>query len=132
MTQFNINNIIRDYSLDSDELAKVLFPAAKYPKQAFSRILKGEASLSVEQVEILAAHIGVLPSHLFMLDTWKDASEDGLLAFKKGVFLVKLNYNGTFLTLYKNGEVVDQRVISTHDMPIKDLIEYLDNLISNF
>ena len=132
MTQFNINNIIREYSLDADELAKVLFPSAKYPKQAFSRILKGEASLSVEQVELLAAHIGVLPSHLFMLDTWKDASENGLLAFKKGVFLVKLNYNRTFLTLYKNNEVVDQRVVATNDMSVKDFIEYLDNLISNF
>lgn len=131
MSQFNINGIIRDYSLDVDELAKVLFPFTKYPKQAFARILKGEASLSVEQIELLAAHIGVLTSQLFALDTWKDASENGMLAFKKGVFLAKLNHGNSFLTLYKNGEVVEQGFCD-NSISLKEFTEYLDNLITKF
>lgn len=131
MTYFNLNNIIAAYNLDTDELAKVLFPDAKYPKHAFSRILKGEACLSVEQVEKLAAHIGVMPSKLFMLDTWKDASENGVLAFKKGPFVAKLNHGNTFLTLYKNGEAVTSGFVD-NGISLSDFIKYLDNLITNF
>lgn len=131
MTQFNINNTIRDYNLDVNELAKVLFPSAKYPKLALDRILKGEASLSVEQLEKLAAHIGVMPSELFMLDTWKNVSENGLLRFEKGAFLAKLNHGNSFLTLYKSGEVVAQGFID-NGISLSDFIEYLDNLITKY
>lgn len=131
MTQFNIVDIIKAYSLDQDELAKVLFPVAKYPKQAFSRILKGEASLSVEQLETLAGYIGVLPSQLFTLGTWKDASENGILAFKKGPFLAKLNHGNTFLSLYKDGKLLTYGFIDK-GIALSDFIEYLDNLISNY
>lgn len=131
MTQFDINSIVENYNLDVDELAKVLFPDAKYPKPALSRILKGESSLSVDQLEKLAAHIGVMPSELFMLDTWKDASENGLLAFKKGRFLAKLNHGNTFLTLYEDGKVVATGLIDSC-ISVSDFVKYLDNLITNF
>lgn len=132
MTQFNINDIIRDYSLDTDELANVLFSDVKYPKLALNRIIKGEASLSVEQLEKLASHIGVLPSMLFMLDTWKDATENGHLGFKKGVFRIMLNYNNAFLTIYKNDKVVAELVTNVQDMSVGRFTEYLDNLITNY
>ena len=41
--QFNIGNVIEHYKLNTEDLAKVLFPTVKYPKQAFDRVLKGEA-----------------------------------------------------------------------------------------
>lgn len=131
MKYFNLNNIIAAYSLDTDKLAKVLFPSAKYSKLALDRILKGEASLSVDQLEKLAAFIGVMPSELFMLDTWKDASENGLLMFKKGVFLVKLNHGNTFLTLYKNEEAVTQEFID-NGIGLSDFIKYIDDLITKY
>ena len=131
MTQFNINNIIRDYNLDVNEIAEVLFAEAKHPKLALNRILKGEAHLSVEQLEKLASFIGVMPSSLFELDSWKDATENGYLGFKKGIFKAKLNYNNTFLTLYKNNEVVSEIVLNTQGMTVAQFIEYLDNLILN-
>lgn len=131
MKYFNLNNIIAAYSLDIDKLAKALFPSAKYPKLALDRILKVEASLSVDQLEKLAAFIGVMPSELFMLGTWKDASENGLLSFKKGVFLVKLNHGNTFLTLYKNDEAVTQRFIDS-GISVSDFIKYIDDLITKY
>lgn len=137
MTQFKLTEIIACYKLDKDELAKILFPGAKYPKMALARVLKGEASLSVDQLEILADFIGVTPSQLFMLDTWKDITTtedmvDGCcLTLEKGTFKVKLNFDGAFLTLYKDGEVVYRQITGT-DTPVKKFIEYLDDLILKY
>ena len=65
MEQFNINNVIEHYKLNTEDLAKVLFPTVKYPKQAFDRVLKGETDLDIKQIEALASHIGVLVTDLF-------------------------------------------------------------------
>ena len=82
--QFNIGNVIEHYKLNTEDLAKVLFPTVKYPKQAFDRVLKGEANLDVIQLERLANHIGVLVTDLFSANTWKGSSEDGCLTMLKG------------------------------------------------
>lgn len=131
MTTFDINKIISLYNLDVDQLAQVLFPDVKYPKIALGRILKGEADMSISRLEKLAAYIGVKPSDLFLIDTWKDASENGYLMFKKGPFKAKVNYHGAFITLYKDGELVEQ-VIPGSDMTVQDFVKFLDNLISKY
>lgn len=131
MKQFNINNIIERYSLDIDILAKVLYPTVKYPKQAFDRVLKGETDLDISQVERLAAHIGILVSDLFLADTWKGLSEDGCLTMVKGNYKVKLNYNGVFLSIYKNGMLVSQKISNVPDMTMREFINFLDNFIKN-
>lgn len=131
MKQFNINNIIERYSLDIDTLAKVLYPTVKYPKQAFDRVLKGETDLDISQVERLAAHIGILVSDLFLADTWKGLSEDGCLTMVKGNYKVKLNYNGVFLSIYKNGMLVSQKISNVPDMTMREFINFLDNFIKN-
>lgn len=131
MTQFNINNVIRDYNLNAEELAKALFPEAKYPKAAFNRVLKGDSSLSVEQLEKLASFIGVSPSELFTLDSWHSTAVDGYMSFRNGAFEAKLNYHGAFLTLYKDGKVVDRRIVGTN-MSISEFANYLNDLITNF
>lgn len=129
MKQFDINSIVKDFNLDKDEIAKVLFPDAKYPKLAFNRIVKGEASLSVEQLEILASHLGIMPASLLTMNSWRDATEDGFLTFEKGLFKVKLNYNGAFLSVYKDNKLVEQ-MITGASMSIDKFIELIDDLIS--
>lgn len=131
MEQFNINDVIEHYKLNTDDLAKVLFPAVKYQKLALDRILKGEGVLDVTQVERLANHIGVLVSDLFSANTWKGSTEDGHLIFIKGPYKVKLNYNNVFLSIYKNGMLVEQKISNVPSMTIEELKEYLNNLIKN-
>lgn len=127
MSQFNINEIIERYRLDQDELARVLYPKAKFPRLALARVMKGEASLDVEQVERLASHLGVFASDLFL--PWKGSEEDGCLTLTKGAWKAKLNYNGVFLTLYKDGEVVEQRISDHAGLTLKKFVESLDETI---
>lgn len=131
MEQFNINEIIETYKLNADELSKLLFPYVKYPKQAFDRILKGEATLDIEQVQKLATHIGVLVYDLFTINSWKGSrDEDDCLVFTKGIYKAKLNYNSTFITLYKNNEVYKTVIAHNQSMvSMNDFTNLIDKLI---
>ena len=130
--QFNIGNVIEHYKLNTEDLAKVLFPTVKYPKQAFDRVLKGKANLDVIQLERLANHIGVLVTDLFSANTWKGSSEDGCLTMLKGQYKAKLNYNGVYLSIYKDNVLIEQKISNVPDMTIQEFINFLDNLIKNY
>lgn len=132
MEQFNISNVIEHYKLNTEDLAKVLFPTVKYPKQAFDRVLKGEANLDIMQVERLASHIGVLVTDLFSVNTWKGSSEDGCLVMLKGEYKVKLNYNGVYVSIYKNNNLISQNLSNVPSMTVQEFINYIDNFIKNY
>lgn len=132
MEQFNINNVIKYYKPNIEDLAKALFPTVKYPKQAFDRVLRGEGILNITQVERLASYIGVLVADLFSADTWKGSTEDGYLTLLKGQYKVKLNYNGVYLSIYKDNVLIEQRIANVPDMTIQEFIDFLDNLIKNY
>lgn len=132
MEQFNINSVIEHYKLNTEDLAKVLFPTVKYPKQAFDRVLKGETNLDIKQIETLASHIGVLVTDLFSAGTWKGSSEDGYLIMLKGDYKVKLNYNGVFVSIYKNNNLIEQKISNVPDMTMSEFINYLDNFIKSY
>lgn len=132
MEHFNINNVIEHYKLNTQDLARVLFPTVKYPKQAFDRILKSEANLDIIQIERLADYIGVLVTDLFSIDTWKGFSEDGYLTLRKGQYKVKLNYNGVYLSIYKDNVLIEQSISNIPNMTVQEFINFLDNLIKNY
>ena len=132
MEKFNIQKIIEHYSPNTEELGRVLFPYIKYPKQAFDRVLKGEANLDSHQIELLASYLGVFVSDLFSLNDWKGGwdNEHKCLTFVKGLYRVNLNYGGSFITVYKDGKMVHQEIKSHADsMSLTDFIQYINNLI---
>lgn len=130
MNYFNLNKIIEVYNIDVGLLAKALFPKVKYPKEALSRVIKGEANLDTEQLQLLASYLGVLPADLFSIDSWVGVYEDGLITLKKGEYTAKLNYNGAFLTVYKNEKVIKQEVLCAVSYTIPDLVKLVNTLIS--
>lgn len=129
MRQFNIGEIIEQYNLNVEDVSKVLFPNIKYPKSAFNRVLKGETELCISQLEKLADYIGVLVSDLFTANTWKSSYEDGYMVFIKGAYKAKLNYKGIFLSIYKNNELLEQKITNAPSMTMEEFIKYLNNFI---
>lgn len=132
MEKFNIQKIIEHYSPNTEELGRVLFPYIKYPKQAFDRVLKGEANLDSHQIELLASYLGVFVSDLFSLNDWKGSwdNEHKCLTFVKGLYRVNLNYGGSFITVYQDGKMIHQEIKSHADsMSLTDFIQYINNLI---
>ena len=132
MEQFNINSVIEHYKLNTEDLAKVLFPTVKYPKQAFDRVLRGETDLDIKQIETLASYIGVLVTDLFSAGTWKGSTEDGCLTMLKGDYKVKLNYNGVFISIYKNNNLIEQKISNVPDMTMHEFVNYIDNFIKSY
>lgn len=132
MEQFDINRVIEHYKLNTDSLAKALFPHVKYPKQAFDRILKGEADLDVKQLLTLASYTGVTIYDLFSVGMWKTSIEDNCLILIKGEYKVKLNYNNVFMTVYKNDKPIKSLIGFASSMTIDEFIELIDNLIKDY
>jgi len=132
MHKFNLSKIIECYSPNVEELSKILFPHVKYPKQAFDRVLKGEANLDSAQIESLASYLGVFVADLFSVDDWKGNwnKQDKCLTFVKGPYRVNLNYRGSFITVYKDDKVVCQEIKAhANSMSITDFIQYINTLI---
>lgn len=132
MEKFNINEIVERLSPEeAAQLPKVLFPDVKFPKLAFSRILKGEAHLDTCQVAKLAELLGVPVSDLFRSSgSWRGGSEDGCITLSRGRYRAKLNYGGVYLTLYKDGEVIRQVLSNVPGMTVQEFTEYLNQLIN--
>lgn len=127
---FDIKKIIEQYKLDVDEVAAVLFPHVRYTKLAFDRVLRGETSLDVEQLQALANLAGVFIHDLFTFDDWKGSSENGYLTFTRGEYKVKLNYNGVCLSIYKGKDLVHQE-LALQNMNMPEFIEYINQIINN-
>lgn len=129
--KFDINKIIEHYNLNVDEVAKALFPHVRYQKLALDRVLKGEATLDTNQLESLATLVGVFVHDLFFFtDGWKGSSEDGRLVFIKNEYKVKLNYKGTFISIFKKENLVHQELIS-NSMSISEFIEFINKFTNN-
>ena len=89
--------------------------------------------MDIAQVEKLANYIGVLVTDLFSANTWKgSAAEDGCLTLLKGQYKAKLNYNGVYLSIYKDNVLIEQKISNVPDMTIQEFINFLDNLIKNY
>ena len=128
---FNINKVIEHYKLDTNEVAEALFPHVRYKTLALNRVLKGEAYLDTQQIEILAKLAGVLIQDLFTFNDWKGGYEDGHIIMVRGEYKVKLNYNGVYMTLTKGPKVITQEIVCPANISIDDFISHIDSLIKN-
>lgn len=133
MPKFNIKEVIEYYKPSIPDLAKLLFPTAKYPKAAFDRVLRGEALLNVEHLETIADFLGIAISDLFNPDSWKGIAEEGHIVFIKGAYKARINYKNSFLSLYSSEDntLISQCVLNIRTLTLNELIIYLDNLIKN-
>lgn len=129
--KFDITKVIEYFGLDVNSVAEALFPNVRYKKLALDRVLKGEATINAEQLQALADLAGVLTGDLFSIDSWKGSTENGCLTFIKGDFKAKLNYNGVWLSLYKDDKLIKQEMF-TPNMTLEDFINHITTLITNF
>lgn len=129
METFNLTKVLEYYKPDMTNLAAILFPTVKHPKLALDRVIRGEATLDIEQIQSLASYLGVFISDLLTIDSWKSAdSPNESLVLRKGEYIAKLNYKGSFLVLHKGNELIKEEIINTA-MPVSEFIDHLNNLI---
>lgn len=113
--------------LDPHEVAKAVFPSHRYPKAALDRVLKGETSLDVPQLERLADYIGVEIVNLFTDNGWKGTSEKGALLFKKGQFVARLQDD--LMVVTKGGNEID-KIVVPKPTRLSELLKEIDGIIN--
>lgn len=114
MKDFNLADVMGKYCLSRQDTADILFPDNKFKTVALDRILDGQQYLDTAQIERLAEHLGVLSADLFNIPSgWKLRTEEGFLTFRKGEYKAVINYNGSFVTVMKNGDVTTKFVIDS-------------------
>lgn len=129
MEKFDINKVLEFYKPDLDAVAKVLFPHNNFPQAALYRVLKGPIAIDTNQIAALAEYLGVLVSDLYNIDSnWKGTFKTGYLTFINGDYKAVVNYRGSFITVYKNNELIAQELAAT-SMSVENFIQYINNLI---
>lgn len=134
MDKFDIHRILEEYKPDMKELAKVLYPDNKLPERALDRVLSGEAFLDSNQITKLAAYLGVFVSDLFAVNDWKGSWDRtaNCPVFLKGRYKVMLNYNGAFLTTYRDHVVIRREIRSSTDTrTLNEFMAHLDAIIKD-
>ena len=132
MKQFDFNKVIEKYNITLRDLAPVLFPNAKYPMRAIYRIIDGTAELSISQVEKLAAYLGIFVTELFNIDNARAYNDNNNIRIVKGEYIARINYNGAFITILHNNEVVSQEIVNTSVIKFTDLLKYISSLINKY
>lgn len=129
MEKFDLNKVLDFYKPDLDTVAKVLFPHNNFPQAALRRVLTGPTTIDANQIGALAEYLGVLVADLYSIDKdWKGSFEKGYLTFIKGEYKVVLNYNGSFLSVYKGKNLIATELTAT-TMTIESFINHINNII---
>lgn len=138
--RIDLESVMHRYGLDPKEVAECLFPHNKCQLQALYRIQRGEAELDSKQVAELAHLCGVLVSDLYSVSCpdWtsldeasaKAGFEDDCITLSFGEYKAKINYNGTFITLFHGGKVVDSVVSNSVEcMTLPTLVRTIKDII---
>lgn len=129
MEKFDLNKVLDFYKPDLDAVAKVLFPRNNFPQAALRRVLTGPTTIDANQIGSLAEYLGVLVADLYSIDMdWKGSFEKGYLTFIKGEHKAVLNYNGSFLSVYKGKSLIATELTAT-TMTIESFINHINNII---
>ena len=129
MEKFDLNKVFDFYKPDFDAVAKVLFPHKNFPQAALRRVLTGPTTIDANQIGALAEYLGVLVADLYSIDMdWKGSFEKGYLTFIKGEYKAVLNYNGSFLSVYKGKNLIATELTAT-TMTIESFINHINNII---
>lgn len=124
----NIDRIIEQSGLDSEEIAVKLFPNLAHPRKALQRVLNGESKLDSDQIAKLSSLTNIPIQDLFN-DTWKSRSSNGIITFTKGDYLVCLDNDSNITRIYKKGASFHESILHNGAISVKDYLKTVDDII---
>lgn len=134
MQKLELQKIIDRYELDVHEVAKKLYPSAKYPKLAIDRVISGDALLNSEQVALLSAITGVPIGFLYSGGdwTWNGTAKENILSFSTEDYTAELDTNTWTTKIYHKGSLFHDAVIHSGSVPLSEYLSTLSNLIVKY
>lgn len=133
----NIKKILVERKMDKAErtrLAKAVFPDVKFPVRAFSRIVKGEAEMTVSQAATVAEFLGVRIEDLYEPDRWLWGSpKDGKNVFLYGdSFRAEVDTQTWVTRLYHKDELVTGGVLCDGQTPVSEYFSKLRDTVMDW
>lgn len=131
MKAINLTRLIETKNLDVQEVARELFPEAKYPKLALDRILKNESYLNSNQISRLSLMTGIPINFLYEGGEWGEAntSSNGVIVFSAADYRAELDTNSWTTKLFHKNSIFHEAVISNPSIPLSEYLSELTSLI---
>lgn len=130
MKTIDLNKLIESKNLDVKELAKQLFPSAKYPKLALDRILNGSSFLDSNQISILSMVTQIPIGLLYENGNWESIKgEQNILKFATNEYVAELNTETWMTKIYKDGSIFHEEIIHNGSIPLSEYLSLLTDLI---
>jgi hypothetical protein len=131
MHTINLDNIIIACKLDPSELASRLFPRAKHPRMALSRIRSGAGKLDADQISLLSQLTGLSVSELFGTSRWTAKHTKGTHTFRNGVYTAVLDTATWTTCVYADSSLIYESVIHSDLVPLGAYLAKLDEIITD-
>lgn len=129
---FYLSNVLKNYKLNYDEVAAIMFPTNKNADLALRRVLKGEGHVSVDQLEALAQYIGISVPTLYQVgcDMWLDASDGraNIFSIRRGIFVANFSFDTHRLIVSQNDSVIYNAILPESEVLVQDLMNTINNI----
>lgn len=128
----DVKKLITVRKLDKKELSKVLYPKAKHPSPALSRLLSGKSKLSEEQIYRLAMFTGLSIDALYYDSMqWSMKSSDSLIRFTLDNYSAIYSPQTGITKIYHLESLLATHVISTPNQPLSDYLTEINRIVIN-
>lgn len=132
MSTFNIKNIITEYNLDEDALAKVMFPKNKFAKVALARIISGVSYLDTWQLDRLTEMLGIGIADLFVDNTWNKKITNNKILFHRNNCRVELDLDTHVSEIFLSDKLVAvETLITDKNIKLSEYLKLVNEVIIN-
>lgn len=132
MSQIKIRQIIAQKGLDTEEVAKQLFPGNKFPRLALNRVMAGGAVLDANQISKFALLSGVEVSELYSGANWKAGLKKGIHVFTNGSFRAELDTKSWITKIFHNDSLFHESIIHSGSTQLSAYFEELEQIVAKY
>jgi hypothetical protein len=130
--KINIKKLIEERNLDRASLAVALFPTAKHPAIALTRLVANRSRLNDEQIYRLSIFCDLSIEQMYEQSLyWKQHSNGGLVRFTMDNWSAILNPATGITKVYMLESLVTTHVLSAMNQPLSTYLSELNQIVIN-
>ena len=128
----DLKKLIEVRKLDKKQLAKVLFPKAKHPTPALTRVLIGKSKLSEEQIYRLAMFSDLSIDALYFESMqWTMKSSDSIIRFTLDSYSAIYSPQTGITKIFHLETLLATHVMSAPNQPLSDYLTEKNRIVIN-
>ena len=126
MQKLDLEQIIEDYGLDREELAKRLFPTNIQYTRALSDLSKRVRGLRLDQLYVIADAAGVTPQELFQHTKWKALVSKDCFTFQRKNYRATLDKTTWEVKITHDGSLLVEYAMVNKLIPLSEFLDGVD------